>query len=100
MPALNAMLLGSLLYRSQLVPRILPLVGMAIGAPLLLASDVAVLFGLWDRLSAPSGLLAIPIALWEFSLGVYLIVRGFKPSPITAGMTAANTRPAYQDAAV
>jgi hypothetical protein len=99
MPAMNALLLGSLLYRSRLVPRILPLVGL-IGAPLLLTSDVAVLFGLWDRLSAPSGLLAIPIALWEFSLGIYLIVKGFKPSPITAGMTAANTRPAHQDAAV
>ena len=59
MPALNALLLGSLLYRSRLVPRILPLVGL-IGAPLLLASDIAVLFGLWDRISAPSGILAIP----------------------------------------
>ena len=48
----------------------------------------------------PSALLALPIALWEFSLGVYLVVKGFKPSPITAGMTATGTRPAYQDTAV
>jgi hypothetical protein len=82
-PVVNALLLGSLLYRSRLVPRVLPLVGL-IGAPLLLASDVAVMFGLWERVSAPSGLLAIPIAAWEFSLGVYLTVRGFKPSLITA----------------
>jgi hypothetical protein len=53
-----------------------------------------VLFGAWDRISAPSGLLAIPIALWEFSLGIYLIVKGFRPSPITAGMTASSTRAA------
>jgi hypothetical protein len=99
MPVMNALLLGSLLYRSRLVPRILPVVGF-IGAALLLTSDVAVLFGVWDRISGPSGLLAIPIALWEFSLGVYLIVRGFKPSPITAGMTAGSTRPAHQDATV
>ena len=98
-PVANALLLGSLLYRSRLVPRILPLVGF-IGAPLLLASDIAVLFGLWERVSGPSGLLAIPIALWEFSLGVYLVVKGFRPSPITAGMVAATTRPAYQNAAV
>jgi Domain of unknown function (DUF4386) len=98
-PVVNALLLGTLLYRSRLVPRILPLVGL-IGAPLLLASDVAVMFGLWERVSAPSGLAAIPIALWEFSLGVYLVVKGFKPSPVTAGMTATSTRPAYQDAAV
>ena len=84
-PALNALLLGSLLYRSRLVPRVLPVVGF-VGAALLLASDVAVLFGLWDRVSALSGIAALPIALWEFSLGVYLVVKGFKPSPITAGM--------------
>ena len=92
-PVVNALLLGSLLYRSRLVPRVLPLVGL-IGAPILLASDIAVLFGLWDRVSAPSGIAALPIALWEFSLGVYLVVKGFKPSPITAGMTASSTRPA------
>jgi hypothetical protein len=84
MPALNALLLGTLLYRSRLVPRILPVVGL-VGAPLLLASDVAVLVGLWPRMSGPSGLLAIPIALWELSLGIYLVVRGFRPSSITAG---------------
>ena len=45
----------------------------------------------------PSGIAALPIALWEFSLGVYLIVKGFKPSPITAGMTvAARQHPACQ----
>ena len=69
MPAVNALLLGSLMYRSGLVPRIIPLVGL-IGAPLLLASDIAVLFGLWDQMSAARGIAAIPIALWEFSLGV------------------------------
>ena len=95
----NALLLGSLLYRSGLVPRIIPLVGL-IGAPLLLASDIAIMFGLWTQMSPPAGLAAVPIALWEFSLGVYLVVKGFKPSPITAGMDAAETRPAYQDATV
>jgi hypothetical protein len=98
-PVMNAFLLGSLLYRSRLVPRVLPLVGL-IGAPLLLASDVAVLFGLWERVSGLSGILALPIALWELSLGVYLVVKGFKPSPITAGITAADSRPAYQETAV
>jgi hypothetical protein len=48
----------------------------------------------------PAGIATVPIALWEVSLGVYLVVKGFKPSPITAGMTAANTRPTYQDATV
>src|SRR2546425_874072 len=88
-PAVNALLLGSLLYRSRLVPRALPLLGL-IGAPLLVAGDLAVLFGLIGQHAPLAGLFALPIALWEFSLGVWLVVKGFKPSPITAGMAATS----------
>jgi hypothetical protein len=77
-PAVNAVLLGTLLYRSRLVPRILPILGL-VAAPLLVTSAVATLFGLWAQVSTQSGLLTIPIGVWEFSLGVYLIVKGFKP---------------------
>ena len=84
LPAVNGLLLGSLLYQSRLVPRVLPLLAFS-GAVLLVASDVGTLFNLWAQKSAVAGLAALPIALWEFSLGVYLVVRGFKPSPITAG---------------
>ena len=84
MPALNDLLLGVLLYQSRLVPRILPVLGL-IGVPLLLAGDIGTLFNFWGPLSSVAGLLAIPIALWEFSLGVYLVVKGFRPSPILAG---------------
>ena len=99
MACVNALLLGSLLYRSGLVPRIIPLVGLT-GAPLLFASDLAVMFGLWEQVSLPAGIATVPIALWEVSLGVYLVVKGFKPSPITAGMVTAGTRPAHQTATV
>jgi Domain of unknown function (DUF4386) len=81
LPAVNALLLGSLLYQSRLVPRVLPVVGF-IGAVLLVASFTATLFGLWGQVSAQAALAALPIALWEFSLGVWLVVKGFKPSPI------------------
>ena len=94
-PAVNALLLGSLLYQSRLVPRVLPLLAF-IGAALLVASDIGVLFNLWGQRSSLAGLLALPIALWEFSLGVYLIVKGFKPSPILssakASLPAVNIR--------
>jgi hypothetical protein len=43
-----------------------------------------VLFGLIGQHASTTGLLAIPIAVWEFSLGVYLVVKGFKPEAITA----------------
>ena len=81
-PAVNALLIGSLLYQSRLVPRVLPLLGF-VGAALLVAGDVAVLFGLTAQHGAV-GVVAFPIAIWEFSLGVYLVVKGFKPSAITA----------------
>ena len=90
LPAVNALLIGSLLYQSRLVPRILPLVGF-IGAPLLVTSAVATMFGFWDQVSTPSALLTLPIGLWEFSLGVYLVVKGFKPSPITTAMVPPST---------
>jgi uncharacterized protein DUF4386 len=84
-PSLNAVLLGSLLYQSRLVPRALPVLGF-IGAALLLAVWFAVLFGLIGAVSAPTAIAGITIAAWEFALGVYLTFWGFKPSPITADM--------------
>jgi hypothetical protein len=93
LPAVSAVLLGSLLYQSRLVPRILPVLGF-IGAPLLAISFIATLFGFWSQVSPVSGLLTIPVAVWEFSLGVYLIVKGFKPSPITTAMETTTTPPA------
>jgi hypothetical protein len=96
-PAVNALLLGSLLYQSRLVPPVLPLIGL-VGAPLLVVSDAGTLFGAWDRLSPVTAIATIPIAVWELSLGIYLIVKGFRPSPITAGMVA-GAQPA-QNAAV
>ena len=85
MPVVNDLLLGFLLYQSRLVPRVLTLLAF-IGAPLLLASDLAVLFGLVERVAALPAIAALPVALFEFSLGVYLTVKGFKPSPFTADM--------------
>jgi hypothetical protein len=85
MPIVNDLLLGFLLYKSRLVPRVLPWLAF-IGAALLLVSDAAVLFGLVERVSALPAIAVLPVALFEFSLGVYLTVKGFRPSPITADM--------------
>jgi len=99
MPAINAVLLGTLLYRSRLVPRFLPVLGL-IGAPLLITADIATLFGGIGQQSSWALLGALPVAAWEFSLGVWLVVKGFKSSPITAGMVAPGTSPAHGDVAV
>jgi hypothetical protein len=86
LPAFNALLLGTLLYKSRLVPRVLPLLGL-IGAPLLIAGVIGTTFGVWDQVNVVSGIAVLLIAGWEFSLGVYLVVKGFRPS----GLARLNT---------
>lgn len=96
MPAINAFFLGSVLYRSRLVPRVLPIVGL-IGAPLLLLAAIGVVFGLWDQVSAPSAIATIPIALWELSLGVWLTVKGFTPAPVVDHTSVPSDRTADRE---
>jgi len=85
MPAICDLLLGFLLYQSRLVPRGLSLIGI-VGGPVLLIGYFAILFSLIGQHAPLAGLFAIPVALFEFSLGIYLVVKGFNPSPITEGM--------------
>ena len=89
MAALNALLLGTLMYKSGLVPRAIPAMGL-VGAPLLLAVTLATIFGLTDHGSL-WWLVVAPIFFWELSLGLYLVIKGFKPSPITADLIALET---------
>ena len=76
MPVFCDLLLGYLLFRSRLVPRILPVVAF-VGAPLLLASDIAIFFGVYDRVALLAGLAVIPVAAFELSVGIWLLVKGF-----------------------
>ena len=83
MSGVNALLLGSLMYRSRLVPRAIPLLGL-IGAPLLIASSVATMFGAFGQFSPPAAVAALSVALWELSVGCWMAFKGFRPSPITS----------------
>lgn len=76
LPAVNDLLLGFLLYQSRLVPRALSLIGI-VGGPVLIAGYLAVMFGLIDRHAPLAGLSALLVAVFEFSLGIWLIVKGF-----------------------
>ena len=87
MAALNALLLGTLLYRSGLLPRVIPTLGL-IGAPLILAVTLATTFGLTEHGSA-WWIVVAPIFMWELSLGVYLLLKGFThPSTSTSPVAA------------
>ena len=77
----NGLILGYLMYRSGLVPRRLAMLGL-IGGPLIIASGTAVLFGAIEPGSAGQVIATVPEFFWELGLGIYLIVKGFKPSSI------------------
>jgi hypothetical protein len=102
MPAINDLLLGFLLYQSRLVPRGLALIGI-IGGPVLIIGDVCVLFGLIGQHDPITGLFALLVALFEFSLGVWLVVKGFNATPQAIDpvqnlfQLAATAKPITQD---
>jgi hypothetical protein len=83
----NGLLLGYLMYKSGLVPRRMALLGL-IGGPLAFAGGTAVLFGALENPSAGLLLLTVPEILWEASLTIYLIVKGFRrDAPILSAET-------------
>ena len=79
----NGLILGWMMWRSGLVPRGLAALGL-VGGPLICITGTAVMFGVIEAGSAPQMLATIPEFFWELGFGVYLIVKGFKPSPVTA----------------
>jgi hypothetical protein len=85
MPAVNGMLLGTLMYKSRLMPRAIPIMGL-IGGPMLLAVTLASMLGITHHGSAWWAVTA-PIFLWELTLGLYLTIKGFKPAAVTTLMT-------------
>jgi hypothetical protein len=79
MPAIDDLLLGFLLYKSRLVPRALSLIGI-VGAPILIVGYLAILFGVIGQDAPLRALAALPVFVFELSLGIWLIVKGFNPS--------------------
>lgn len=93
MPGINALLLGSLIYRSGLVPRLIPALGL-IGGPLMISSVIGQVLGVNGQYSAWSVIALLPIFAWEFSLGLWLVFKGFRRSaPLFAAETTADRQP-------
>lgn len=86
----NGLLLGYLMFRSGLVPRPLAVLGLA-GGTLAIASGAAELFGLYPQISRWADIVVFPEAAWEGLLGLWLIVKGFKPAPIITARTGEFT---------
>lgn len=79
----NGLLLGYLMYKSQLVPRRMAIVGL-VGGSLALVTATAVLFGAWDQTSGVSFVFTLPEIVWEAFLGIYLTFWGFRPAGVAA----------------
>jgi hypothetical protein len=92
LPGINALLLGSLMYRSGLVPRIIPALGL-IGGPLMISSVLGQVLGVNGQYSAWSVIALLPIFTWELSLGLWLVFKGFRRSaPMLAAATTGAPR--------
>jgi hypothetical protein len=85
----NGLILGYVMYRTGLVPRRLAMLGL-IGGPLIVLSGSAAMMGFIELDGTWQTLAAVPEFFWELGLGIYLIVKGFKPTPSTAGMVDAR----------
>jgi len=83
---LGALMFYSVLYRSKLIPRFISAWGF-IAAALLLIGSVLIMFDTFAGISE-TGLeliFALPIAVNEMVLAVWLIMKGFNPSAIASG---------------
>lgn len=78
----NGVILGYLMYRSELVPRGITWLGL-IGGPLVMITGIAVMFDVIERQSSVQVIATVPEFFWELSLSIYCIVKGFRlASPI------------------
>ena len=81
----NGLIFGYLMYTSGLVPPRMALLGL-VGGPLIVATGVAVMFGVDQQGGTLQGLATIPEALWELLVGLYFTFKGFRPeAPILRG---------------
>jgi hypothetical protein len=80
----NGLLLGYLMYKSELVPRRMAQLGLVAG-PLICVSGVLVMFGVGQPGGPMQGIATIPEFIWELCLGIYPIVWGFRNAPILRG---------------
>ena len=79
------------MYRSRLVPRIIPILGL-IGAPLYLSAQVATAFGFNETQSIWSAIGLLPIFFWELSLGLWMTFKGFrKDAPLMIDTAVEST---------
>ncbi|MBL7691510.1 MAG: DUF4386 domain-containing protein [Flavipsychrobacter sp.] len=76
MLGINTFLYSYVLYRSRLVPRGIAALGIA-GAIIIFAAAIFEMFGIFNQLSPTGMLMGVPIFLYEMTLAVWLLVKGY-----------------------
>ena len=91
----NGLILGYLMYKSELVPRRMCWFGL-IGGPLIILTGTAILLGgnnPSSGLHSLQGIATIPEFIWELFLGIYCTVKGFRPESPILRAAAREDRP-------
>lgn len=81
MLGINTVMYSYIFYKSKLVPRFIPIIGMT-GAVLVFSCSILVMFDVIEQVSVWGGILALPVALNEMTLAVWLIIKGFNDTSI------------------
>lgn len=83
MLGINTMMYSYIFYKTKLVPRFIPILGMT-GATLVFICALLVMFGVIQQVSVWGAILALPVAANEMILAVWLIVKGFNLSALSS----------------
>jgi len=83
MLGINTMMYSYIFYKSKLVPRFIPILGMT-GATCVFSCALLVMFGVIQQVSVLGGILALPVAANEMILAVWLLVKGFNQSALAS----------------
>jgi hypothetical protein len=100
MPALNALMFGTVLYRGRLLPRAIPALGI-IGAPVMISFVIATMLGLSEQGSAFNGVAGAPFFFWELLAGLWMTFKGFnRDAPVVVAAMAEAAHPSISTSAI
>jgi hypothetical protein len=86
---LNTVVMAYALYRSKLVARFIPVLGL-IGGPLVFAANVAGMFGVPRH---DLGVCVVPVFAWEVSLAIFLITKGYRSTAVARIVPSGKPQP-------
>ncbi|KIL39022.1 hypothetical protein SD70_22620 [Gordoniibacillus kamchatkensis] len=89
MLGINTMMYSYIFYKSKLVPRFIPVLGMT-GSALVFLAAILEMFDVIRQISAWGAMLSLPVAANEMILAIWLIVKGFNSSALAKMEGAPN----------